>query len=156
MPSDAVWAAVLTLVGVVFGYLAKPVSEIVLHKQTETSQRREAGRSFQRDTLLELQPLLSQLVDRAIDSHIQDDAELERFEAVKRIDAKVAMLAVRVADDELRSRTRILRGAAERFVDILSGPGDDEYDQARAMLADALDDANERLGEVLRSTYPND
>jgi len=24
------------------------------------------------------------------------------------------------------------------------------------MLADALDDANERLGEVLRSTYPND
>jgi hypothetical protein len=166
--TPAGWFPVLTLL---LGYATKSASEWVQHRRTTQRDReaREAAQqdqlserraSFQRQTLLDLQEAMMQLVRMAGAVHHQDvmayrktgkwQKQLfgeELSESARLAAARSSMLSVRVRDDSIRALVGKVKSDAN---DAGMCATEEESQVALRSMAAAFENLNQRIGEVLR------
>jgi hypothetical protein len=170
MPDAAAgWFPVFTLL---VGYVTKASTDWLQHRSTAERERqaREAARrdqlaerraAFQRQTLLDLQEAIMQLVRTAGAMHYEDVMAFrttgkwqkqligeELAEKSRLANARTSMLAVRVRDDSARDLVQIVKDHATATV--MSG-SQEEGDRAMASMGAAFEDLNQRIGEILRT-----
>lgn len=162
------WFPVFTLL---LGYATKAVSDWLQHRRTSERERqaREATRqeqlaerrsTFQRQTLLDLQEAMMQLVRATGAMHHQDVMAFrttgtwqkqlfgeELAENSRLANARTSMLAVRVRDDSVRDLVQAVKNHATAAGMCAS---QDEGQRAMAGMGDAFEKLNQRIGEVLR------
>jgi hypothetical protein len=176
--SQEVWLPLATLVG---GYLFSLLTEAFRDKrqrdreeaqrederevrETERRQLAEAQRQeFQRSTLLELQEVLHDLGRTYGHMHYLDVMSLRKTGSWKprpildeEMNAKALaaeqrsnILLARVADESLRNLVRAIKEAGGRLT---TAQSETESNEAIGRSFEAFTSANERIGELLRST----
>lgn len=163
------WLPVLTLL---LGYAVGLLTEWLRHKGTLKREReaREAAQrvaaheqraAFQRQTLLDLQEAVMQLVRAASEMHHHDvmtsrktgkwatqlfDEDLDR--RAHHAQMRTTMLSVRVRDKEVRELTRAFQADAASLPVV---PTKEESDHAYARMTNKFDQLNEHIGQLLRA-----
>lgn len=154
------------------GYGTKAFSDWIQHRRTserEREARREARLeksaerriTFQRQTLLDLQEAMMQLLRSSGATHVQDVAGFrkdgkwqkrplteELNESSRLANARTSMLIVRVRDDSVRDLAQVVKNHATS-VDYCSSE-DESFKELKAM-SSAFDKLNHRIGEILRT-----
>lgn len=160
------WFPVVTLVlGALAGYFADYLRE----SRAATREREEARRTFQRETLIELQDQIASLARAVGRGHHEDfleharsglwargslseEVNLGEMQAIR----EIHRLRVRLTDRDLSQRTEKFIGLATAVgLPGVRAPGDDaamkeRSERCMAELVDAFGPMNERLGEALR------
>ena len=162
------WFPVFTLL---LGYAVKAATDWLQHRRTSERERqaREAARrdqlferqtTFQRQTLLDLQEAIMQLVRCAGAMHHQDVMafretgewrkqlfEEELNENARLATARTSMLAVRVRDASVRDLVAVVRSHS---VNAGLSASQAEGDRELYAMATEFERLNQRIGEVLR------
>lgn len=162
----AVWGLIGTLVGafasISTSWLATRTSSR-LQQEKLNDERRERARTFQRQTLLDLQEAIHdalRLVNRGYIEDYQANRSTKAWgknmlseevnEGIRLAQRRVAMLVERVADDELRMQIKTLSGRTGQVILSKSEQEARLYLEQSALEAERV---FERLGVALRLHY---
>ncbi len=163
---SAIWG----FIGTIVGALASMITTILstrnsawLHKQAVEQEKEERKRAFQRETLIELQNVMHDLMRLITQAHLEDakahyaggiwgknllSEEVSSGQRLAR--RKLVILIERIANDELREKLKIVNGELSNSTD--SGDlMDSEYKLHAA--ASKVTNVMEHIGQVLRSQY---
>jgi hypothetical protein len=167
--TPAGWFPVFTLL---LGYATKAVSDWLQHRRTSERERqaREAARldrlserrtNFQRQTLLDLQEAVMQLIRTTGAMHHRDVMAFrktgewqkqlfgeELSENNRLANVRCSMLAVRVRDDSVRDLVAVVKSHAG---DAGMCASQEEGERAMRAMAAESEKLNQRIGELLRS-----
>lgn len=169
MPDGAIgWFPVLTLL---LGYATKTINDWIHHRRV-SEREREARRSlrqdqiferrvaFQRQTLLELQEAVMELIRCAGAMHHLDEMEHRRTgrwhkqlyeedlsEQARLANARTTLFAVRVRDDSVRDLVTEMKSHVTASVFSRSP---EEGQQELNLMVKTFETLNHRIGEVLR------
>lgn len=166
----AVWGFIGTLAGAIVGAGASIVTVVLtsrnamqLQRESDTLERQERARAFQRDNLLQVQDVLQDALRLMGRAHLEDLREFRRSgtwgksylsdevnEDIRLANRRMSALVERIADDSLRSE---LKAIHEQISRTLLATSDIE---AEKLVNDAAVAANRVmgcLGEVLRNHY---
>jgi hypothetical protein len=162
------WFPVFTLL---LGYAMKAFSDWLQHRRTTEREReaRAAARqderanrrvAFQRQTLLDLQEAMMQLIRSAGAMHHRDVMEFRKTgkwqkqlfgeelnENARLANARTSMLAVRVRDDPVRDLVQTVKSHA--IAAAMCG-SQEEGERAMTAMGAAFEQLNQRIGETLR------
>jgi hypothetical protein len=174
MPDATVgWFPVVTpVVTLLLGYALKSVSELVGHRRTLQREReaREVTRrdkfyerrtDFQRQTLLDLQEAMSDLIRSTGAAHHQDTMAYRQTgkwqkhllgevldESCHKAMRRTLILWVRVQDDSVREMVQRCRECASK---VMVGPNKEDSDVALANMAKIFEELNPKIGELIRT-----
>lgn len=166
----ATWGFIGTLAGAIIGAAASIVTTVLtsrnaihLQRETDSLERSERARAFQRDNLLEMQDALQDALRLMGRAHLEDQAAFRREgnwgrgmlsddtdENIRLANRRLSALVERVADDSLRSKLKDIHKRLNRPLFATS------EEEAQALFGDATSAAQgvmEHLGEVLRNQY---
>ena len=157
--------AVTALAGAIIGYALR-IAEGWLQERRAAGRDREARRrEFQRDTLIELQDVMADVVRAVGAAHHEDSTAFKKTgkwgetllsKEVDDLDfqsrRRMGILRERVLDDELRQAVDELSAAAVATTVPIPRSEDDAVDKLLA-LAEVQERANRRLGVILRALY---
>jgi hypothetical protein len=144
----------------VIGYLLRPLTDWLQDLRSNAKERRRRREDFKRETLLALQGNLVQL-DRAARAALRANplqlqplahpaiaAQSAEEQALEQALIGVKMVRVRVDDADLRARILEFEAAAEAAA---HPPTPEQVVHRVDALRSSFDQANERLGELLRA-----
>ncbi len=166
----ATWGFIGTLVGAVVGASASILTTVIsgrnsayLQKNTDTLERVERARSFQRSNLIELQDSLLDAMRFIGRAYVEDtmaskkNGEWGKSLLSKEVNQgillstrKLAILTERVSNDELRSD---LKGLRQLMAQCLGASSESESVDLMQKVTSKFESFMEHLGIVLRSNY---
>lgn len=163
---SAVWGLIGTIVGALASTFATWLSvrsSSKLQEERVRIERQERSNSFQRDTILELQEALHDMMRFVHRAHFEDrqaliagtpwpDARLsdELDESIRQTIRRVAILVERLANGELRNQVKNLAMSAHQS---LFAPDAVEAQARLDQCVAGFAQANEALGTALRLHY---
>ena len=162
----AIWGFIGTIVGA-FASIGtswlSSANSLKLQNRNAQDQRTESARSFQRQTLLELQEAIHDALRLVGRAHVEDYLAYKKSgswgtailseevnEGSRLAQRKVAILTERVTDESLRIEVKILMSIATQA---LLAKTQDEADGALNRAFSESTQVLERLGAVLRQHY---
>ncbi|MBC8651066.1 hypothetical protein GYM54_17630 [Pseudomonas sp. MTM4] len=163
-------AAFWGFVGTIVGALASMITTILstrnsswLHKQAVEQERDEIKRAFQRETLIELQDVLHDLMRLITQGHLEEARAHQADKAWKEIllsedvnngqrlaRRRLVILIERIANDELRDN---LKSVNSELCNSLFATSRMEADRHLQIATSKVTNAMEHIGQVLRSQY---
>lgn len=165
------WGFIGTIVGVIVGASASIATTIIttrnsrkLQQDSDSLERSERARDFQRNNLFELQEALSsgmRLIGRA---HFEDVVSFRKIENENRrpllsqeldqdlmaSNRTLAILTERIADQPLRESIKALR---TEMTNVLMAKTEDESFKSLQCASETFENTIEKLGVVLRGSY---
>jgi hypothetical protein len=163
---EALWGFLGTIIGAGVSIVTSLISnrhEIIRQQRADSLERIERARIFQRENLLEVQQTIQDMMryyfcmlheDRIAFMQSGEWGKVRLSEEVnegsRATNAKLAMLRVRIADDEVREAIKSL---VSRIVKYHVAKTEEEADAIMDEASDSFTPLMERIGETLRSLY---
>lgn len=159
------WGFVGTLVGAAASIATTVITSwntLRISQNSKAQDREESARAFQRETLLELQIEILNLLRASYQAYSADRQSFKDTgqwgallpeslnEKLLELNAKTSILIQRVSSDELREKLTELKAYVTKC-----NLAENEYDAGAyyASYSDLYETVNEHLGEVLRNLY---